>query len=57
MEKHNIHEYAVVWVLALKFKLTAGCVAVIFIAVIITVIFPITMMESTYASTITTAEL
>jgi hypothetical protein len=57
VEKHNLHEYAVMWVLALKFTLAAGCVTVIFITVIITIIFPITMMDSTYASTITTAEL
>jgi uncharacterized membrane protein len=44
-------------VLALKFMMVAGCVAVVFITMIITIIFSITMMQSTYASTITAAEL
>lgn len=45
------------WVLALKFVLVACGVAVIFITVIITIVFSITTMQSTYASTITAAEL
>lgn len=44
-------------VLALKFMLAACGVAVIFITVIITIVFSITMMQSSYASTITAAEL
>jgi hypothetical protein len=45
------------WVLALEFMMVAGCVAVIFITMIITIIFSITTMLSTYASAITAAEL
>jgi hypothetical protein len=57
MEKQNLHKYAVMWILALKFVLAASGVAIIFITLVITVILAITVMDSTYTSTITAAEL
>jgi hypothetical protein len=56
-EGQHLHKYAVMWVLALEFILAAGGIAVIFITVVITIIFTITVMNSTYTSAITAAEL